>query len=95
MKNWLAFTTLAVLDALICCAVGGVIGGCGVRGRPQPPLTPAEIGRGQPTFKRATEEFAFPDVPSPESAPESVSKTNSDAGAKIQKKPTPPKNDGN
>ncbi len=26
---------------------------CGVRGRPQPPKTPAEIGRGQPTFSRA------------------------------------------
>lgn len=39
---------------------------CGVRGRPQPPLTPAELGRGQPTFKRATPELAFPDVVSPE-----------------------------
>jgi hypothetical protein len=39
--------------------------GCGVRGRPQPPLTPPELGRGQPTFKRATEEFAFPAVPTP------------------------------
>jgi hypothetical protein len=38
---------------------------CGVRGRPQPPLTPAELGHGQPTFKRATEQFAFPAVPTP------------------------------
>lgn len=43
-----------------------MITGCGVRGRPQPPLTPAELGRGQPTFKRTTEEFAFPNVPSPD-----------------------------
>jgi hypothetical protein len=43
--------------------------GCGVRGKPQPPDTPAEIGRGEPTFKRATEQFAFPDVPSPEPSP--------------------------
>ena len=42
---------------------------CGVRGKPQPPLTPAELGRGQPTFKRATEEFAFPEVPSPDTTP--------------------------
>jgi len=42
---------------------------CGVRGRPQPPLTPAEIGRGQPTFKRSTEEYAFPSVPAPETEP--------------------------
>lgn len=36
---------------------------CGVKGDPVPPGTPAELGRGQPTYKRATEEFAFPDVP--------------------------------
>lgn len=46
--------------AMVCSA-------CGVRGRPQPPLTPAELGRGQPTFKRSTEEYAFPNVPAPES----------------------------
>ena len=27
--------------------------GCGVKGNPQPPLTPPELGRGQPTFKRS------------------------------------------
>jgi hypothetical protein len=43
--------------------------GCGVRGRPQPPLTPAQIGRGQPTFTRDSEEFAFPNVPSPDASP--------------------------
>ncbi len=37
--------------------------GCGVRGRPQPPETPPEIGRGQPTFRRATEQFKFQSVP--------------------------------
>jgi len=45
--------------------------GCGVRGRPQPPLQPPEIGRGQPNFKRATEPMAFPNVP-----PVSPSNTN-------------------
>jgi hypothetical protein len=44
--------------------------GCGVRGRPQPPLAPPELGRGEPTFKRATEEFAFPEVPSPDATPD-------------------------
>ena len=38
---------------------------CGVRGKPQPPLVPAELGRGEPGFKRASEEFAFPNVPTP------------------------------
>jgi len=39
---------------------------CGVRGRPQPPLTPAELGRGRPSFKRATENYAFPSVTPPD-----------------------------
>ena len=43
---------------------------CGVRGKPQPPLTPAELGRGKPTFRRGTEEFAFPAVPPPSSVPD-------------------------
>ena len=40
-----------------------LIAGCGVKGDPVPPGTPAELGRGQPTYKRAAEEFAFPDIP--------------------------------
>jgi len=30
--------------------------GCGVKGDPQPPLTPAALGRGEPTFKDAVKE---------------------------------------
>lgn len=37
--------------------------GCGVKGDPLPPEKPPELGRGEPTYRRATEEFAFPDVP--------------------------------
>ncbi len=29
------------------------ITGCGVKGDPKPPLTPAALGHGQPSFKRA------------------------------------------
>lgn len=60
--------TSAILSLAIAAALSAT--GCGVRGRPQPPLTPAELGRGQPSFKRATEEFAFPEVPSPTPAPD-------------------------
>ena len=28
--------------------------GCGVKGDPKPPLTPAALGHGQPSFKRIT-----------------------------------------
>lgn len=60
--NVLGSIKIAVASSLITLTLVG----CGVRGKPQPPLTPAELGRGQPTFKRATEEFAFPNVPSPD-----------------------------
>ncbi len=53
---------------LVLCGLIAV--SCGVRGKPQPPLEPAQIGRGQPTMKRVTEEYAFPDVPSPDATPE-------------------------
>ena len=42
---------------------------CGVRGDPVPPQDPVELGRGQPTYKKATKDLAFPDVP-PVYAPE-------------------------
>jgi len=61
-----AKTSLVILASLAVFALSG----CGVRGRPQPPLTPPELGRGEPTFKRATEEFAFPNVPAPEATPD-------------------------
>ena len=49
---------------LILCAVCFFLASaCGVKGDPVPPGTPAELGRGQPTYKKAAEEFAFPDLP--------------------------------
>lgn len=43
---------------------------CGVRGDPIPPGTPAELGRGKPNYKRATQELAFPVVTPPTPEPE-------------------------
>lgn len=37
--------------------------GCGVKGRPLPPVKPAELGRGKPTFTRTTEDFRFRNIP--------------------------------
>lgn len=34
--------------------------GCGVKGDPLPPEKPPSIGRGQPNFKRATENLSLP-----------------------------------
>lgn len=48
-----------VLILIVC--LGFV--GCGVKGDPIPPQKPPELGRGEPTYRRATEEFAFPDMP--------------------------------
>ncbi len=33
------------------------ITGCGVKGDPVPPDRPAELGRGRPTYRRATEKL--------------------------------------
>lgn len=54
---------IAAVSATLLFA--GSITSCGVRGNPEPPLTPPELGHGEPGFKRASEEFAFPNVPSP------------------------------
>ena len=50
---------------------------CGVRGNPQPPLISPELGHGEPGFKRASEEFAFPNVPTPTPAPAAGSSQDS------------------
>lgn len=36
---------------------------CGVKGDPLPPEKPVEIGRGRPTYKRATEPLRKTDLP--------------------------------
>ncbi len=36
------------------------ISGCGVKGKPQPPLTPPILGRGEPSFSKATETIKVP-----------------------------------
>lgn len=35
--------------------------GCGVRGRPMPPESPTPIGRGKPTFSKATKGVTLPE----------------------------------
>jgi hypothetical protein len=50
------------LSLVIIIALFGNIA-CGVRGDPVPPKIPVELGRGQPTYRGATEDLAFPTVP--------------------------------
>jgi hypothetical protein len=33
---------------------------CGVKGKPQPPLNPSQLGRGTPSFNKATENIKIP-----------------------------------
>ncbi len=37
--------------------------GCGVKGDPMPPDKPPGIGRGEPAYKKATEDIVLPDLP--------------------------------
>ena len=55
--NWpkgRGFTSLGlfVFCGLVCFALG-----CGVRGDPAAPLTPAEIGRGHPSYRGYSEDY--------------------------------------
>lgn len=45
------------IDAVLLCLALSGIAGCGVKGDPLPPLRPTELGRGRPTYKRATEKI--------------------------------------
>ena len=49
------------------------VSACGVKGKPLPPLEPAQIGRGAPTYKRAAEQAkpaVVPDsIPKPTASP--------------------------
>ena len=47
-------------------SVGLMIGssfGCGVKGDPLPPERPPELGRGKPSYSRATEGMVYPELP--------------------------------
>lgn len=39
--------------------------GCGVKGKPQPPLTAPVLGRGEPNFEKATENVKLKKKPIP------------------------------
>ena len=39
----------------LACAIAG----CGVKGDPLPPEKPTELGRGRPTYRRASEEIVI------------------------------------
>lgn len=42
------------LTVFLCAGLIG-FAGCGVKGSPLPPLNPAPIGRGEPTYSEATQ----------------------------------------
>lgn len=56
---------------LLVLAAGTTFGvmGCGVKGKPQPPLNPAPIGRGEPTYQDSKDN-------SPDSSEENQSPTS-------------------
>ena len=44
-----------LISSLVGGFIGVVVSACGVKGDPLPPFKPAELGRGRPTYRRATE----------------------------------------
>ena len=40
-----------------------MLSGCGVKGDPLQPLKPTPLGRGRPTYKKAVQDFAVPNLP--------------------------------
>lgn len=44
-----------LVQTLALIAIVTLVLGCGVRGKPLPPLTAEEIGRGEPTYRGATQ----------------------------------------
>lgn len=48
--NWRSYRRIFSLIAALL-----TLNGCGVRGDPLPPEKPPELGRGRPTYRRATE----------------------------------------
>jgi predicted small lipoprotein YifL len=45
------------ISDLVLMATVFFLSACGVKGDPLPPEKPAELGRGRPTYKRATEDL--------------------------------------
>ena len=71
------FPSVIKTAALCFYAVSGCVMAiaCGVKARPLPPLEPAEIGRGVPTYKRAAEQAKPAVVPDSISVKPSASPT--------------------
>jgi len=66
-NHWRTFRVSAVTVFTALLAVA-----CGVKGKPLPPLEPAAIGRGAPTYKRAAEQakpIVVPGLPEPTASP--------------------------
>lgn len=57
--NWPKRKPFSRISCLTAIAIVLWITGCGVKGDPLPPEKPTELGRGRPTYKRATEGIAI------------------------------------
>jgi hypothetical protein len=55
MKSCKKPRAIDLAGAVVWIAGFAVLSACGVKGDPLPPEKPMEIGRGRPTYKKATE----------------------------------------
>lgn len=68
--NWLKKALIFSGFACLCA--------CGVKGDPLPPDRPADLGRGRPTYKRATEKIKIENTRPPENTPSDEEKDEDD-----------------
>lgn len=61
---------------LILVAFGFLLMGCGVKGDPLPPEEPAFIGRGHPTYRKASERFDIRTEPTEDEKTEKKTEDN-------------------
>lgn len=62
-----------ILTGIFFCFLG-----CGVKGDPLPPEKPPELGRGRPTYKRATEEITIEKTRARKAQPNTTEKGDGD-----------------
>lgn len=61
---------ISIPNSFLVLFLSSIVIGCGVKGDPQPPLTPPLLGRGEPSFSKATESLKIKKKNKPSTEPD-------------------------